>query len=278
MTVKGQAIPAYDPRGLKGMGIAYATSNRGACHLRALHPCQRAWPDRAEDRPAGLEGQGRADQDPPGRPGVLGQPGPLQVQRVCRGPGRVRLAVRRHHRPSRSRPTTCSRPASGSTTSSGCTTTWPATARARTTCPTASPRKPSTMPGSQGHVCELDDMLAEYYAARGWENGVVPAAKLRRARHRVQAGRQRLVGVHPDRRAPLPRRPRQRGPSRRQSHAPAAGRDAPSYRFRPSRAVIVGGQGACHPENCEAVRRISRRPGEILRFAALAQDDGTVAR
>ena len=34
------------------------------------------------------------------------------------------------------------------------------------------------MPGSLGHVCELDDMLAEYYKARGWENGVVPAAKL----------------------------------------------------------------------------------------------------
>jgi len=34
------------------------------------------------------------------------------------------------------------------------------------------------MPGSEGHVCELDDMLAEYYTARGWENGVVPAAKL----------------------------------------------------------------------------------------------------
>ena len=34
------------------------------------------------------------------------------------------------------------------------------------------------MPGSQGHVCELDDMLAEYYQARGWENGVVPASKL----------------------------------------------------------------------------------------------------
>ena len=38
MAVKGQAIPAYDPRGLKGMGIAYATSNRGACHLRAYTP------------------------------------------------------------------------------------------------------------------------------------------------------------------------------------------------------------------------------------------------
>ncbi|MEF8855329.1 MAG: aldehyde ferredoxin oxidoreductase family protein [Haloarculaceae archaeon] len=38
MTVKGQAIPAYDPRALKGMAIGYATSNRGACHLRGYTP------------------------------------------------------------------------------------------------------------------------------------------------------------------------------------------------------------------------------------------------
>jgi len=35
MTVKGQEFPAYDPRGIQGIGLAYATSNRGACHLRA---------------------------------------------------------------------------------------------------------------------------------------------------------------------------------------------------------------------------------------------------
>ena len=34
MTVKGQEFPAYDPRAIQGMGLAYATSNRGACHLR----------------------------------------------------------------------------------------------------------------------------------------------------------------------------------------------------------------------------------------------------
>ena len=38
MTVKGQSIPAYDPRGLQGMGIGYATSNRGACHVRGYTP------------------------------------------------------------------------------------------------------------------------------------------------------------------------------------------------------------------------------------------------
>jgi aldehyde:ferredoxin oxidoreductase len=34
MTVKGQEFPAYDPRAIQGMGLAYATANRGACYLR----------------------------------------------------------------------------------------------------------------------------------------------------------------------------------------------------------------------------------------------------
>jgi aldehyde:ferredoxin oxidoreductase len=35
MSVKKLEMPAYDPRGAYGMALAYATSNRGACHLRA---------------------------------------------------------------------------------------------------------------------------------------------------------------------------------------------------------------------------------------------------
>jgi len=38
---KGLEIPGYDPRGAFGMGLAYATSDRGACH-------QRAWIAKAE--------------------------------------------------------------------------------------------------------------------------------------------------------------------------------------------------------------------------------------
>jgi len=33
---KGMEFPAYEPRGNHGMGLAYATSERGACHLRAF--------------------------------------------------------------------------------------------------------------------------------------------------------------------------------------------------------------------------------------------------
>ncbi len=39
--VKGMEIPGYDPRGTFGMGLAYATSDRGGCH-------QRAWTVKAE--------------------------------------------------------------------------------------------------------------------------------------------------------------------------------------------------------------------------------------
>ena len=34
MTSKGQEFPAYDGRSIQGIGLAYATSNRGGCHLR----------------------------------------------------------------------------------------------------------------------------------------------------------------------------------------------------------------------------------------------------
>ncbi|OPY06709.1 MAG: putative oxidoreductase YdhV [Syntrophaceae bacterium PtaB.Bin095] len=35
MTVKNLELPGYDPRGAYGMALAYATSTRGGCHLRA---------------------------------------------------------------------------------------------------------------------------------------------------------------------------------------------------------------------------------------------------
>jgi len=39
-TVKDMALPAYDPRGAASMALAYATSDRGACHRRA-RPVER---------------------------------------------------------------------------------------------------------------------------------------------------------------------------------------------------------------------------------------------
>ena len=56
MGVKGQEFPAYDPRGFQGMGVAYATCNRGACHLRAWTP----GPETSGEMPAHTpEGKGQ---------------------------------------------------------------------------------------------------------------------------------------------------------------------------------------------------------------------------
>lgn len=50
MHVKGLELPAYDPRASYGMGLAYATSDRGGCHLRS-------WPVAIE----ALDNKGRVD-------------------------------------------------------------------------------------------------------------------------------------------------------------------------------------------------------------------------
>lgn len=42
-TVKAMALPAYDPRGAPSMALAYATSDRGACHRRSLPIEQEAF-------------------------------------------------------------------------------------------------------------------------------------------------------------------------------------------------------------------------------------------
>ena len=59
MTVKSQEFPAYDPRGIQGMGLAYATSNRGACHLRAYTVASEVLGIPVKTDP--LENEGKAD-------------------------------------------------------------------------------------------------------------------------------------------------------------------------------------------------------------------------
>ncbi len=46
MSVKKQEFPAYDARGIKGIGLEYATSNRGACHVRGYTVSEEVfgWP------------------------------------------------------------------------------------------------------------------------------------------------------------------------------------------------------------------------------------------
>ncbi|MCA9959212.1 MAG: aldehyde ferredoxin oxidoreductase family protein [Anaerolineales bacterium] len=179
MTVKGQGIPAYDPRGLKGMGIAYANSNRGACHLRAYTPAVElslipltadplVWKGKGETTKllqdlhafsdsldlckfsAFAEG---AEEYATQYAAMLGLDG-FTVDDVLTAGERIYNLERYFNNLAGFR-------------------------EGSDYLPKRFLEEPSTMPGSEGHVCELDLMLDEYYTARGWENGVVPEAKLK---------------------------------------------------------------------------------------------------
>jgi aldehyde:ferredoxin oxidoreductase len=57
MSVKGQEFPAYDGRAIQGIGLAYATSNRGACHLRGYTIASEVLGIPVKTEPAESEGK-----------------------------------------------------------------------------------------------------------------------------------------------------------------------------------------------------------------------------
>ncbi|MEN2983137.1 MAG: aldehyde ferredoxin oxidoreductase family protein [Thermus sp.] len=178
LEVKGQSIPAYDPRGLKGMGIAYATSNRGACHLRAYTPASEILGVPYKTDPLAWEGKGKLTklfqdlsaftdsldlckfsqfaEDPETYAKQLSAywGRPVSAEDVLRIGERIYNLERYYNN----------------------LAGW---AEGSDYLPERFLKEPSDSAGSKGQVAELDLMLQEYYRERGWERGVVPPAKLR---------------------------------------------------------------------------------------------------
>lgn len=178
MSVKGQGIPAYDPRGLKGAGIGYATSNRGACHLRGYSPASELGLIPLKTDPLAWEGKGKlmkllqdlhafsdsldlckfsafaegAEEYAQQYAAIVGVP--FTVADVLFTGERI-YNLERHFN------------------------NLAGIGEGADTLPERFLKEPSTVPGSLGHVCELDKMLDEYYTERGWSNGVVPETKLK---------------------------------------------------------------------------------------------------
>ena len=134
MSVKGLELPAFDPRGMTGQGLAFATSNRGGCHTRAnmlgheiigvperLDRFATARQGAAGDRPAGPQRRARLARG-------------LQVRGVRRDAGLVRAPARRHAAASRSGRTSSCAPGSASGTRSGSSTCAPASRAPTTRC------------------------------------------------------------------------------------------------------------------------------------------------
>jgi aldehyde:ferredoxin oxidoreductase len=178
MAVKGQAIPAYDPRGIKGMGLGYATSNRGACHLRGYSPAAELGLISITADPLAWEGKGEllkilqdlaafSDSLDLCKFSAFAEDAEHYAEQYAAAMGisftaddamkageRIYNLERHYNNLAGFR-------------------------EGSDTLPKRLTAEPSTLGGSKGHVCELDQMLAEYYQLRGWKDGVVPESKLR---------------------------------------------------------------------------------------------------
>jgi aldehyde:ferredoxin oxidoreductase len=149
LTVKNQAIAAYDPRCMKGMGIGYATSNRGACHLRGYTPSAELLgiPEKVNAFAEGIEEYVKQYN------GMTGMD--VSEDELMQMGERVYNLERYYNN-------LCGFDGSDDSL----------------------PERfleSGGMPGqgaSEGEYCELDEMKEEYYEVRGWVDGVVPDEKL----------------------------------------------------------------------------------------------------
>lgn len=180
MGVKKQGLPAYDPRGVQSMGLSYATSNRGACHVRSygiaveiLGVNQKLDPLESKGKPGVI----KAFQD---FTGVIDSSGlclfvslaegfgvndMVDMLEVCTGAGytaeNVLQAGERIWNMERL-----------FNLKAGITS-------ADDTLPPRFLKEPMPEGPAKGRVSKLDEMLPEYYSLRGWDvNGVPSPGKL----------------------------------------------------------------------------------------------------
>ena len=178
MTCKKQEMPAYDPRGIQGIGLNYATSNRGGCHVRGytISPEVLGLPEKLDqqsikEKPVWV----KAFQDLTsavdsagmclfttfalGAPAIAAQiSGATGVDYTPEDIAAVGERVYNMERMYN--------------INVGFT-------KADDTLPDRMLHEPIPSGPMKGHVSRLDEMLPEYYAARGWdENGVPTEAKL----------------------------------------------------------------------------------------------------
>jgi aldehyde:ferredoxin oxidoreductase len=167
MAVKGQEFAGYDSRAMQGMGLGYATSNRGACHLK-----HDVFAEDMEDQ----SGKGKAvpckeSQD---RVAMIDSTGLClfttsawgveefrkQIDAACEGEwteGRLIACGERTWNLERQ-----------FNLAAGLTA-------ADDTLPKRLLEEPAPGGSAKGKVCELDVMLPEYYEARGWTEDGVPS-------------------------------------------------------------------------------------------------------
>ena len=181
LAVKGQTIPAYDPRCMKGMGIGYATSNRGACHLRGYTPAAEILGIPEKVDPYEPEGKGELCATFQDLHAISDSFDICKFNAFAEGieeyvkqyEGMTGLEVSEEDLlTAGERIYTLERYYNNLAGFDGSDDSLPA--RFVEGSPDAIPGQG----GSEGELCELDRMKAEYYEHRGWVDGVVPDGRL----------------------------------------------------------------------------------------------------
>ena len=167
MSVKGQEFAGYDSRALQGMGLGYATSNRGACHLK-----HDVFTEDMEDQTG--KGKAKPCKDSQDRVAVVDSTGlclfttaawgmeefQTQIDAACEGDWTVeRLTETGERIWNLERQFNL---AAGLTA-------------ADDTLPKRLLQDPTPSGTAKGKVSELPKMLPEYYELRGWGKDGVPS-------------------------------------------------------------------------------------------------------
>ena len=180
MTVKSQAIPAYDPRGMKGMAIGYATSNRGACHLRGYTPAAEVLGIPEKVDPLEWEGKGELCATFQDLHAISDSFDICKFNAFAEGieeyvlqyNGMTGLDVTEEElMEAGERIYNLERYYNNLVGFEGEDDTLPKRF-------IDSDKAIPGQGGSEGHLAELDEMKDEYYEVRGWVDGVVPEEKL----------------------------------------------------------------------------------------------------
>jgi aldehyde:ferredoxin oxidoreductase len=178
MTVKKQEMPAYDGRAIQGMGLEYATSNRGGCHVRGYLTSPEILGVPLKTDPLVTEGKGALLKLFQDLTALVDSSGSCLF--VTFGTGLPELAEQYR---------TCvgSDESDEEILLKG-ERTWNlekifniAAGVEKDTLPPRLLREALPSGPAQGKVCELDIMLEDYYSQRGWDSEGTPTDDKRAA-------------------------------------------------------------------------------------------------
>jgi aldehyde:ferredoxin oxidoreductase len=180
LDVKGQTIAAYDPRALKGMGLGYATSNRGACHLRGYTAAAETLGIPEKVDPSEWEGKGELCATFQDMHAISDSFDICKFNAFAEG---IEEYVKQYNGMTGLEVTEDELMETGDRiyTLERYYNNLNGFDRADDSLPARFLDGEGGIPGqgaSEGQFCELDPMLDEYYERRGWVDGVVPDERL----------------------------------------------------------------------------------------------------